>query len=276
MRLAKDRVVATASNWVPERIDLTKPSAARAYDALLGGAHNFEADRAFARKAELVFPGLSEACKANRAFLWRTVKYLVDNGIRQFLDIGSGLPTVGNVHEVAQQAAPDCRVVYVDNEPVVVAHSELMLRYNDRAAIVQADLRSPETVLDDHRTRELLDFDEPIAVLMLALLHFVPDSDDPAALVARYRDAFAPGSYLVVSHATAGSRPEEMRALENLYRTSSNPAVARSTAWIKELFGDFDMVEPGAVFVPEWRPDAEQRKVHPERDIFFGGVARKR
>jgi SAM-dependent methyltransferase len=267
--------VATASNWVPEGVDLTKPSAARAYDALLGGAHNFEVDRQFARSAELVFPGVAEACKANRAFLWRTVKYLVGMGIRQFIDIGSGIPTVGNVHEVAQRAAPDCRVVYVDNEPVAVAHSRLMLNGNDRAAIVQADLRSPETILNDHRTRELLDFNEPIAGLMLALLHFVPDSDDPAALVARFRDACAPGSYLVVSHATPESRPDEMRALENLYRTSSNPAVARSTAWIKGLFGDFEMVEPGAVFVPDWRPDVEQRLVHPEHYIFFGGVARK-
>lgn len=261
--------------WVPEGVDITRPSAARAYDAFLGGGHNFEVDRQFAASAETVFPGVAEACRANRAFLRRTVGHLVRNGIRQFVDIGSGIPTVGNVHEVAQRADRTCRVVYVDNEPVAVAHSELLLHGNDRAAIVRADIRTPESILAAEATQRLIDFDQPVAVLMLALLHFVPDSADPAGLVASFREKLVPGSHLVISHATAESRPEEMRALEALYATSSNPAVARSTEWIGGLFGDFQMVEPGAVFVPEWRPDEFDAVPHPEHYIFFGGVGRK-
>jgi hypothetical protein len=267
--------VTDLSNWVPEGIDITRPSAARVYDAFLGGGHNFQADREFARKAEVVFPGVAKACQANRAFLRRTVEHLVASGIRQFVDIGSGVPTVSNVHEVAQGADPSCRVVYVDNEAVAVAHSELLLRDNDLATIVEADLRDPDAVLTAPRTRALIDFSEPVAVLMLAVLHFVPDADDPAGIAARYRDALAPGSYLVVSHATAESRPEEMGALEELYATSTNPAVARSTEWITGLFGDFELVDPGAVFVPEWRPDGPEQTAYPEHYIFFGGMARK-
>lgn len=263
------------SAWVPTDVDLRIPSAARAYDALLGGAHNFEADRAFARKAELVFPGVAAACQANRAFLRRVVQYLVRNGIRQFLDIGSGIPTVGNVHEITEAADPSCRVVYVDNEAVAVAHSELMLQHNDNATIIRADIRTPESILDAPETRRLLDFDQPVAVLMLALLHFLPDSDDPAGLIAHYRDALAPGSYLAISHGTADSRPEDMHALEKLYATSSNPAVARTTQWITALFDGLELVDPGTTYVPEWRPDTHFDVPHPEHYIFFGGLAHK-
>jgi SAM-dependent methyltransferase len=268
--------MADLSEWVPPGIDLTTPSAARAYDALLGGAHNFDVDRAFARKAEQVFPGVAASCQANRAFLRRAVRFLVRNGVRQFLDIGSGIPTVGNVHEIAQAADPTCRVAYVDNEEVAVAHSQLILQDNARATVVQADVRSPDAVLDAPEIRRLLDFDQPIAVLMLALLHFIPDTDDPAGLVARYRTALTPGSYLAITHATGDSRPAEMRALEKLYATSSNPAVARTTAWITGLFDGFALVEPGTVYVPEWQPDTSlDVPSHPEHYIFFGGLARK-
>lgn len=266
--------MADLPDWVPVGLNLEVPSAARAYDAMLGGAHNFEVDRAFARKAELVFPGVAASCQANRAFLRRVVQYLVKAGVRQFLDIGSGIPTVGNVHEVVQAADPSCRVVYVDNEPVAVAHSELILDGTDNAAIVSADLREMESVLEADETRRLIDFDQPVALLMFAILHFIPDADDPAGLVAGYRDALPPGSYLGVTHATAESRPEEMRALEKLYATSSNPAVARTTEWITSLFGDFTLVDPGAVYAPEWRPDHHE-VAHPEHYIFFGGLAKK-
>lgn len=262
------------SAWVPADLNLQVPSAARAYDALLGGAHNFAADREFARKAELVFPGVGASCRANRAFMQRVVRYLVKAGVRQFLDIGSGIPTVGNVHEIVEAADPSCRVVYVDNEPVAVAHSELLLKDNDNATIVKADLRDPESILAADETRRLLDFDQPVALLMFAILHFIPDADDPAGLVTRYRDALSPGSYLGVTHATAESRPEEMRALERLYATSSNPAVARPTAWITSLFGDFTPVAPGAVYAPEWRPEHDE-VANPEHYIFFGGLAEK-
>lgn len=260
--------------WVSDDIDMTVPSAARAYDAFLGGDHNFEADRAFARKAEEVFPGVSVACRANRAFLRRAVLCGLRAGIRQFLDIGSGIPTVGNVHEVLHAIEPSCRVVYVDNGPVAVAHSELLLQGNANAVVVRADLRDPESILDSPVTGRLIDFDQPVMVLMLALLHFVPDADQPDALVPRYRAALAPGSHLAITHATSAARPDEMRGLEALYATSSNPAVARSPEWITDLFGDFDLLDPGAVFVSQWRPDAGAPD-NPQDSIFFGGVAVK-
>jgi S-adenosyl methyltransferase len=266
--------VADLPKWVPPGVNMQVPSAARAYDAMLGGAHNFAADRAFAHKAELVFPGVALSCRANRAFLRRVVLYLVEAGVRQFLDIGSGIPTVGNVHEVVQAVDPGCRVVYVDNEPVAVAHSELLLKDTDNATIVSADLRDPDSVLNADETRRLIDFDQPVALLMFAILHFIPDADDPACLVARYREVLPTGSYLGITHATADSRPEEMSALEKLYATSSNPAVARPTAWITSLFGDFKLVGPGAVYAPEWRPEHDE-VANPEHYIFFGGLAQK-
>jgi hypothetical protein len=255
-------------------MNLQVPSAARAYDALLGGGHNFAVDREFARKAESVFPGVGASCMANRTFLRRVVQYLVEAGVRQFLDIGSGIPTVGNVHEIVHRADPSCRVVYVDNEPVAVAHSELLLEDTDNATVIMADLRDPESILAADETHRLLDFDQPVALLMFAILHFIPDADGPDGLVARYRDALPPGSYLGLTHATADSRPEEMRALENLYATSSNPAVARATGWITSLFGDFTLVDPGAVYAPEWRPESDA-VANPEHYIFFGGLAKK-
>lgn len=251
------------------------PSAARIYDAFLGGGHNFAVDREFARQAKSVFPGVDEACRANRSFMWRLVKYLVHNGVRQFLDIGSGIPTSGNVHEVAQAIDPGCRVVYVDNELVAVTHSAMLLENNENATILRADVRDPDSILNSPVTRGMFDFSQPVAVFMLALLHFVPDSDDPAGVVARYRDALPAGGYLGISHATAESRPDEMRALEALYATSSNPAIARSGAWITGLFGEFEVVPPGVVFVPEWRPEPDRALDHPEHYIFFGGLARK-
>jgi hypothetical protein len=232
-------------------------------------------DREFARQAKLVFPGVDEACKANRSFMWRLVKYLVQQGVSQFLDIGSGIPTSGNVHEIAQRIDPRCRVVYVDNELVAVTHSEMLLEHNENAAVLRADMRDPESVLDSPVTRDMLDFGQPVAVFMLALLHFIPDRDDPAGLVGRYRDALPAGSYLGISHATAESRPDEMRALEQLYATSSNPAIARSGSWITGLFGDFEIVPPGVVFAPEWRPEPDRTLAHPEHYIFFGGLGRK-
>src|SRR5690606_36932678 len=160
-------------SWVPAGVDVTKPSAARAYDAFLGGSHNFEADREFARKAEEVFPGVALSCQANRDFLRRAVLFGLNSGVSQFLDLGSGIPTVGNVHEVAQAVDPQARVVYVDNEPVAVAHSELLLANNDNAIIVRGDVRDPDHLLEE--STRLIDFDEPVMLLMLALLHFIPD-----------------------------------------------------------------------------------------------------
>lgn len=267
------KVANQSPNWVPADVDITKPSAARAYDAFLGGGHNFEVDRRFAAQAEQVFPGVSNACRANRDFLRRAVLWGMRAGVRQFLDLGSGIPTVGSVHELVHETDPTAPVVYVDNEPVAVAHSELILQDDPHAAVVRADLRRPESILQHPTTREFIDFDRPVMVLMLALLHFVPDADDPAELTARFRQALGPGSCLALTHATAAARPEEMRALESLYATSANPAVARTPEWIGGLFGDFAMVEPGAVFAPEWKSDVDS--ANPQDYIFFGGIGVK-
>ena len=201
-------------------------------------------------------PGLRNAARVNRAFLGRVVRFMVDQGVRQFLDIGSGIPTVGNVHEVAQAAAPGCRVVYVDRDPVAVAHSDLMLVGNDDAAVVQADMREPEAVLGSDAARRLLDFDRPIGVLMLLMSHWVPDSADPRGLVARYRDALAPGSYLAVTHATGDNQSENLADATDAIKRSNSPDQVnlRSLAEIEELFDGFELVEPGLVGCGEWRP----------------------
>ena len=263
-------------SWVPAEVDVTKPSAARVYDAFLGGGHNFAADREFARRAEQVLPGVTVSSRANRKFLRRVVNYAAGQGIRQFLDIGSGIPTAGNVHEIALQASSDSRVVYVDNEAVAVAHSELMLADVSQAKVIDADLRTPGEVLSHATVREMIDFDQPVLLLMLAVLHFVPEPADLGPLIERYRNKLAPGSMLAISHATGDHRPRaEEEGLVSLYATSTNTAFSRTRKQITALFGDFEMVEPGAVYVPAWRPDDGEAEEHPERYLFFGGVATK-
>ncbi|WP_243794171.1 SAM-dependent methyltransferase [Saccharopolyspora gloriosae] len=261
--------------WIPADVDITKPSAARVYDVFLGGGHNFESDRRFARDAERIFPGITTSSRINREFLRRAVLYALESGVRQFIDIGSGIPTVGNVHKIVHEIDPSCPVVYVDYEPVAVAHSRLLLDDDAQATIVQADARDPELVLGHPETGRLLDFDQPVMLLMLALLHFIPDEDDPAKLVARYRDALAPGSMLAVSHAANEARPAELAQLTRLFATSSNPATPRPKRWIAELFGEFELVEPGAVFVSEWRPD-ERLDENAADYLIYGGVGVRR
>lgn len=261
--------------WAPGEIDLDRPSAARVYDYFLGGSHNVAADRELARQAIATWPELPQIMHANRAFLRRAVRYCVEQGVRQFLDIGSGIPTVGNVHEVAQQAAPESKVVYVDMDPVAVAHSRAILAGNPRAAVVQADLRTPDRVLGDPDVRALLDFDQPVAVLLVALLHFVPEADDPVALVARLTETLAQGSFLVISHATGDGQPERAAEIEALYRRTTTPITMRSRDEVAALFGRAELVEPGLVFLPEWRPDSpEDVDDHPERFAGLAGVAR--
>ncbi|EWM16513.1 SAM-dependent methyltransferase [Kutzneria sp. 744] len=263
-------------SWVPAEVDVTKPSAARVYDAFLGGGHNFAADREFARRAEEVLPGVTLSSRANRKFLRRVVTYAAEQGIRQFLDIGSGIPTAGNVHEIALQVSPESRTVYVDNEAVAVAHSELMLADVPQASVIDADLRSPGEVLNHPVVRETIDFDQPVLLLMLAVLHFVPEPADLTPLIDRYRAKLSPGSMLAITHATGDHRPKEQEeGLVNLYSKSTNTAFNRSRAQITALFGDFALIPPGAVYVPEWRPDDGEAEDHPERFLFFGGVGLK-
>jgi SAM-dependent methyltransferase len=261
---------------MPADLNVDRPNAARIYDYFLGGSHNLAADRAMARQIIDLVPEIPLIAHANRAFLRRTVKYCVDAGIRQFLDLGSGIPAAGSVHEVAQRAAWDCRVVYVDIEPVAVAHSRVILAGNNRVTAVQADVRDPERILSDQRLLAMLDFSQPIAVLMVALLSFVSDADEPGRLVARYRDALAPGSYLAISHACAEGRPADAEKLNEFFRQTSTPLLVRSRAEVEKLFEGFEFVDPGLVYAQEWRPDyLGEVEEHPERTGLLVGVGRK-
>ncbi|ACU39683.1 SAM-dependent methyltransferase [Actinosynnema pretiosum subsp. pretiosum] len=249
------------ASWVPASVDLDRPSTARMYDYYLGGSHNFAVDREAAKAVEHVFPGMSGAARSLRTFLRRSVRYLLDQGIDQFLDLGSGIPTVGNVHEIAQAANPAARVVYVDIEPVAVAHSTAILSANPLATAIQADLRDPASVLENEDVRRLLDFDRPIGVLMVAVLHFVPDSDDPHGAIARYRDALVPGSFLAISHATVEGvqvdAEQDTARVQDVYKRTESPLIFRDRAEVAKLFDGFEVVEPGVVPLSEWRRDSD-------------------
>ncbi|UQU62236.1 SAM-dependent methyltransferase [Couchioplanes caeruleus] len=240
----------------------TRPSSARIYDALLGGNHNFAADREAAKRLLTAIPGAGDMARANRAFLSRAVEHLLERGVRQFLDIGSGIPTVGNVHEIAQRREPGARVVYVDIDPVAVAHSNDILKDNPGAAAVQADMRFPEAILDHPAVRDLLDLDRPIGLLLVAMLHFVPD-DDAYLAVDRLRAALPPGSYVVISHGVsdtpADAASEQVAALYR--RTDVSAAHGRTRGEILRFFGNAELVQPGLVWVHEW-PDAGDGDPH--------------
>jgi SAM-dependent methyltransferase len=264
------------SDWVPAGIDVSRPSAARVYDFFLGGAHNFAVDRVLAEQIAAMTPNIGETMRSNRAFLRRAVRVLVAEGVRQFLDIGSGIPTVGNVHEVAQDAAPDCKVIYVDMDPVAVAHSQALLAGNDRTGVLCADLREPDRILAGARELALLDFSQPVAVLLAGVLHFVPDSDDPARILARLRDAVAAGSYLLISHATADGQPSEVIEAQRLSSRTATEIVLRPYDEVIRMFDGWTLIEPGLVFIPSWRPDpTEGIDKHPERVGAYAGVALK-
>ncbi|WP_086788108.1 SAM-dependent methyltransferase [Crossiella equi] len=261
--------------WVPDGVNTELPSSARVYDYLLGGGHNFEMDRDTAERLETVMPARHMA-RNNRAFLGRAVQFLVESGIRQFLDLGSGVPTVGNVHEVAQRAAPESRVVYVDIEPVAVAHSKLWLAGNDRATIIQGDLRDPEHVLTHPDTARLLDFREPIALLMVAVLQFIPDADDPWAIIRRYRDHLPPGSYFAFSAFTWDGNPEAMARAVEVFSQTQEPLHPRTGEQIRRFADGFELVEPGLVPTPNWRPSSEVVDEEGGRQSnLYAGVGRK-
>jgi hypothetical protein len=257
-------------------IDFDKPNAARVYDYLIGGKLNYAIDRMFAEQILQVRPEAKDLALLNRRWLRRAVRFAAEQGVRQFLDIGSGMPTVGHVHEVVQSIDPESRVVYVDNEPVAVAHSEIVLQENDNAAMVQADAEFPADVLEHPTTERLLDFSRPVMVIMAAFIHFIPDERDPAGLVAAYRDAVVPGSYLALSSGTFEGQGEEVRRAAELYQKSGTDVVARSKEELRALMDGFEILPPGIVFTPEWRPDdpAEVGE-HPEQASQLALVARK-
>jgi hypothetical protein len=260
---------------LPAEIDLTRPSAARVYDYFLGGAHNFEIDRQLAEQIASMTPNLAATMRSGRDFLRRAVRALLDAGIDQFLDIGSGIPTVGNVHEVAQAANAKARIVYVDIDPVAVAHSRELLAGNDLTAVLHADLRDPERILAEARESGLIDFGRPVGILLAGVVHFVPDADRPGDILATLRAAAAPGSHLVVSHSTFEDQPQEMLDAQRLSARTDTEITLRSRAEISSFFGDWTILEPGVVHMPLWRPDSPSDvDEHPERFGAFGGVAR--
>ncbi|WP_285742171.1 SAM-dependent methyltransferase [Lentzea sp. NBRC 105346] len=261
--------------WAGPEIDVDRPSAARVYDVHLGGSHNFQVDRDAAAQITAAMPELPDILRANRSFLRRAVRYLVGQGVTQFLDLGSGIPTVGNVHEIAWQIDPDCRIVYVDIDPIAVAHSNAILQGAFNANAVLGDLRDPDRILAD--VKDLLDFSRPIAVLMVAVLHFIPDSDDPKGVIRRYLDAVPEGSYLAISHASLdGSAPERAEAATERFRNRVTDFSMRTRAEITALFDDVELVDPGVVYLTEWRPDEGDDIGDPKRMSQFAGLGRKK
>jgi hypothetical protein len=241
-------------DWAPPEVDLERPSAARMWDYLLGGAHNFGVDRRVAERGIALKPDLPEVARRVRGFIHRAVEVLSAAGIDQFIDIGSGIPTQGNVHEHAQQLNPAARVVYVDHDPVAVAHASAILRGNDRATAFQGDLRDPAAILADPRLRTRLDLDRPVGLLLVAVLHFVFDEYDPRGIVATLRDAFAPGSYLVMQHATLDEQPDSVREMVAYFNANSpEPMQWRSRAEVTGFFDGYALLEPGVVHLSTWR-----------------------
>ncbi len=262
-------------------IDTSVAHAARIYDYLLGGTDNFEVDRQAAHVANADMPGGIDAARANiranRAFLGRAVRFLAgEAGIRQFLDVGTGIPSGDNVHEVAQAAAPDARVVYVDNDPIVLAHAHTLLRSSEdgATAYIEGDLHEPDGILAE--AAGTLDFSQPVAVMLVAIMHFVPDALDPYGIVRRFVDAVPSGSYLVLSHGAMDVDPEKMAALaERLSSRSREPFVWRSKEQVAQFFDGLDLLDPGVVPVDRWRPDTDTELSGDRVIPFYGAVGRK-
>ncbi|GAA1019040.1 hypothetical protein Aple_056070 [Acrocarpospora pleiomorpha] len=241
----------------PPGLNPAVPSVARMYDYWLGGKDNFSADREAAEEVIRLVPGVRELARENRAFLRRAVEHLTKIGIRQFIDIGAGLPTRENTHDVAQRLAPDARVVYVDNDPVVLAHARALLANNSRTIAVEGDLREPKSIFDHPELLAHLDLELPTAVLMLSVLHFITADRDALAVVAQVRDSLPTGSHIVISHIYAGDMPPDERAAGRaIYaRTSSGPAADRSLTCLTNFFTGTTLLAPGLVPVHDWHPD---------------------
>jgi hypothetical protein len=249
------------------------PNAARMYDYYLGGDNNFPADREAAEKVLRIAPWARVTALENRAFLRRAVEFLARHqGVRQFVDIGTGLPTQGNVHEVAHRIAPDARVVYVDNDPVVLGHSRALLSRIANTATVRADVRQPDDIIGHPSLNTLIDWDQPVAVLLVAILHFVPDDNDPAGIVGQFRDKMAPGSHIVISHAHHQGDEDAVRHLVSIYRGANAPLILRTSEEIEHLFAGFELLEPGIVPVNKWNP---ANQPYAEEEVWaIGGVGR--
>ncbi|QFU86672.1 SAM-dependent methyltransferase [Amycolatopsis sp. YIM 10] len=256
--------------------DIERASLSRVNDWYLGGSFNTPVDRDFAERVLHVLPAARTMAVDHRDFLRRCLTYLVAHGIRQFIDIGSGMPTLGNVHEVTRSLSPDAKVVYVDNDPVTIAHSRRLLDNDPRAIIIDADLRQADRVIGAPELQQFIDLTEPTGLLMIAVLHFVPDSDDPARLIARYRAALPAGSYIAISHLTDETTPprlrEQVRACTSAHHDIS-PLVPRDRATLAAWLHELDLVPPGIVTAHRWRPDRTPLD-SPEHDLTVAALGR--
>jgi hypothetical protein len=264
----------TESGLPADRIDTSRPHPARMYDYWLGGRDNYEVDREAAEAIIAATPSIREAVQANRAFMRRAVRTLVEDfGIRQIIDIGTGIPTSPNTHEIAQSIAPGTRVAYVDNDPIVGVHANARLVGIGETGFVLADVREPEAILDHPIIKSLITFDRPVAVLMIAVLHFLGDRDEPGRIVATLRDALPSGSYFALSHGTADYAVEDTDEANRVYRNSTAALNLRPYSEVAAFLDGFDLVEPGLVTVADWRPDGTD--ADPFRFGIYGAVGRK-
>jgi S-adenosyl methyltransferase len=263
--------------FAPSEIDTSRPHPARMYNYYLGGKDYYLVDREAAAEVLQAVPEVRDIARENRAFLRRVVRYLVgEAGIRQIIDIGTGIPSAGNVHEIAQQIEPGVRVAYVDNDPIVHVHANALLAGQGNTSIVLADLREPEGILSHPLIWDLIDPSEPVALLLIAVMHFITDQDGPGRIIATLRDALAPGSYLALSHGTADFHDETaVDTATAVYSTATAPLVFRSHAQITALFEGWDFIEPGLVQLPLWRPDSPPLRPRELAKIgIYGGVGR--
>jgi SAM-dependent methyltransferase len=260
----------------PSGIDTRIPNVARMYDYALGGKDNFAADREAVEKLFSFSPENKDVPRANRRFLARAVRFAVAQGIRQFLDLGTGLPSQGHVHEIVTEIDPDAHVVYVDYDPVVVNHARALLVDSDSVTAVEADIRDPEGILAHPDVTGLIDFSRPVAVLFVAVLHGIQDRDDPAGIVRAFAERLSPGSYLILSHLTSEGHPPALVAQkEEIFARSNAPTSYRSRAEILRMFNGFNLVEPGLTVVTQWRGDELDRKLDAAGRWALGGVGRK-
>ena len=270
--------IPVAEEWSAE-IDVSRPHSARMYDFYLGGKNHFAADREAAATVLAAAPAVRTMARENRAFLGRAVRFLaVEAGVSQFLDIGTGLPSTNSVHEVAQEIVPAARVVYADNDPLVLTHARALLTSSPegRTAYIHADLRDPRAIVSSPVVRDVLDFSQPVALMLVAVLHFIADEEEPARIVADLVDALPSGSYLVASHGTSEHDPARATAGEDAYRSSGVTIRTRDSGdFARIAFPGLGLVPPGVVLVSEWRPDAGGLCPAPAEVGMYGGVARK-
>ncbi|WP_329560959.1 SAM-dependent methyltransferase [Kitasatospora sp. NBC_01266] len=278
MSAAPEQDQQTRADWQPASFETPAPNIARVYDYLLGGKDNYAPDRQLAQRIEQTLPEVHLGVKAQRAVLRRVVRYLVgEAGLRQLLDIGSGLPTADNVHQIARALEPDTRVVYVDNDPVVLAHARALLADNRETVVVAGDLRQPAALLADQRLRAHLDFGQPVGLLLCGILHYVLDEEEPARIVRELVDALPSGSYVFVHHLLSAGDDAEAAATEAVLRQGVGRAQFRTVAQVGAFFDGLELVDPGVVTVSEWHPEADAPKLgeNPVLRLAAVGVARK-